>query len=104
MIREQVHPQGLAARTRALELARLGASFPGREYGDAIFLLDPGVLMVPSFMGRRPLAAMHGYDPAHPDMAALLWSNRPIPDSVRHLAGVRAFLEAEIERAEREAA
>jgi len=47
-------------------------------------------------MGVNPLAAMHGYDPAHPDMAALLWSNRPVPASVRHLTDVRSFLESEL--------
>ncbi|HVP14911.1 MAG TPA: alkaline phosphatase family protein [Terriglobales bacterium] len=78
------------------DLARAGALFPDREYGEDIFLLDPGLLMVPSFMGARELAAMHGYDPAHADMAALLCSNRPIPPEVRRLADVRAFLEAEL--------
>jgi len=77
-------------------------SDPG--WGEDIWLADPGRLIAPSFMGRGMLAAMHGYDPAHPDMAALLWSNRPIPDSVRHLADVRGFLEAELERVQREAA
>jgi hypothetical protein len=77
-------------------LAREGADFPGREYGEAIFLLHPGVLMVPSFMGRSALRAMHGYDPAHPDMAALLWSNRPVPAGVRHLKDVRGYLESEL--------
>jgi hypothetical protein len=78
----------------ALEAA--GARFGGHEYGDDVYLLDPGVLMVPSFMGDAPVAAMHGYDPAHPDMAALLMSNRPIPEGVRHLTDVRAHLEAEL--------
>jgi hypothetical protein len=77
------------------ELERAGARFPAREYGEDIFLLDPGMLMVPSFMGDRPVAAMHGYDPAHPAMAALLLSNRPIPEAVDRLAAVRGFLEAE---------
>jgi len=86
------------------ELSRLGALFPAREYGDAVFLLDPGVLMAPSFMGERPLAAMHGYDPSHPDMAALLWSNRPVPESVRRLGDVRGFLEAELDALRAEAA
>jgi hypothetical protein len=54
------------------------------------------MLMVPSFMGDTPVAAMHGYDPSHPDMAALLMSNRPIPEAVRHLTDVRAFLESEL--------
>lgn len=80
----------------ALEAA--GARFEGREYGEDIYLLDPGVLMVPSFMGDTPVAAMHGYDPSHPDMAALLMSNRPIPEAVSHLTDVRAFLESELAR------
>ena len=88
----------------AAELERMGALFPGREYGDDVFLLDPGVLMVPSFMGKSPLAAMHGYDPSHPDMAALLWSNRPVPEAVRNLADVRGFLEAELDALRAEAA
>jgi hypothetical protein len=86
------------------ELERQGALFPRRDYGDAVYLLHPGVLMVPSFMGARPLAAMHGYDPSHPDMAALLWSNRPVPESVARLKDVRGFLESELEALRREAA
>ena len=78
------------------ELERAGALFPGREYGEDILLLDPGVLMVPSFMGTRPLAAMHGYDPAHPAMAALLYANGPVPETVRHLKDVRSYLEGEL--------
>lgn len=84
-------------------LALAGA--PGDAgWGDEVFLVDPGRLIVPSFMGRGALAGMHGYDPAHPDMAALLWSNRPIPESVRRLTDVRAFLEAELDALEKEAA
>jgi len=52
--------------------------------------------MVPSFMGRSRLAAMHGYDPSHADMAALLWSNRPIPEGVLHVRDVKAHLESEL--------
>ena len=79
------------------ELEREGCRFPGRDYGDDIYLLDPGRIMVPSFMGARPVRAMHGYAPSHPDMAALLWSNRPLPAHVRHLTDVRGFLEDELE-------
>jgi hypothetical protein len=83
----------------AAELAREGADFAGREYGEDIFLLRPGALLVPSFMGSRPVAAMHGYDPAHPDMTALLASNRPLPANVRHLADLRGFFERELDAA-----
>jgi len=85
------------------ELAREGADFAAREYGEDVFLLRPGALLVPSFMGSRPVAAMHGYDPGHPDMTALLASNRPLPAGVRHLADLRGFLESEV-RAAAEAA
>jgi Type I phosphodiesterase / nucleotide pyrophosphatase len=55
---------GAGRRLADEELAAMGCRFPGREYGDAVFLADPGVLIVPSFMGARAIAAMHGY---HPD-------------------------------------
>jgi hypothetical protein len=85
-------------------LAREGVLFPDHDYGESVFLLDPGVLMVPSFMGTSPLRAMHGYDPGHPDMAAVLLSNRPVPERVRHLREVRGFLESELEAMLAEAA
>jgi hypothetical protein len=97
--RERVRSALAGARGRWLdreELERGGAYFADQAYGEDLFLLDPGVLMVPSFMGRSPLQAMHGYDPSHPDMAALLWSNRPVPESVSHLTHVRAHLESEM--------
>ena len=78
------------------ELERAGVRFPAHEYGDDVFLLDAGVLMVPSFMGSAPLAGMHGYDPAHPDMAALLACDREVPAGVRGLTDVRAFLEGQL--------
>lgn len=105
--REQVverlsaHPGG---RWLAPGELRRAAAPDDPRWGEDVFLVDPGQLLVPSFMGRGPLAAMHGYDPAHPDMAALLWSNRPIPEPVRHLTDVRAHLESELDALAREVA
>jgi hypothetical protein len=76
------------------ELAALGCLFPDRAYGEAVFLADPGVLIVPSFMGARPIAAMHGY---HPDDAFSLGcfmtdAGTDAPASIlgfkRHLVGL----------------
>lgn len=78
-------------------LAAEGADFADHRFGEEVFLLDPGVLMVPSYMGRAPLAAMHGYDPTHPDMAGILASNRPLPSEVTHLAHLRDHLERELD-------
>ena len=87
-------------QARAAHTGGLGArdgKGPGHDYGESIYLLAPGRLMVPSFMGSRPVQAMHGYDPSHPDMAALMWSNRPMSADVRHLVQVRAHLERELD-------
>jgi hypothetical protein len=88
-------PDGRWLDEAALE--REGCRFPAHDYGDEVYLLAPGRLMLPSFMGSAPVRAMHGYDPAHPDMAALLYSNRPVPERVRHLRDVRGFIEAELD-------
>jgi hypothetical protein len=85
------------------DLARAGCRFGDRAFGDDVFLLDPGVLMVPSFMGSTAVAAMHGYAPDHPDMAAFLAANRALPATLRHLSDVRAFLESELDALAREA-
>lgn len=79
------------------ELAREGADFSDHRYGEDLFLMRPGALLVPSFMGRAPVAAMHGYDPSHSAMPGLLASNRPLPADVTHLSHLRAFLERELD-------
>jgi hypothetical protein len=91
----EVAARALAGRGRRLpdaELDALGCLFPGREYGEAVFLADPGALIVPSFMGSRPIAAMHGY---HPDDAFsrgcfLTDAGGSDPDSI---LGFKAFLQ-----------
>jgi len=60
------------------ELVALGCDFPGQRYGQLIFLMDPGHLIVPSHMGLKPIRGMHGYHPDHPDSdAALLSTHAP---------------------------
>lgn len=65
------------------ELSRLHCLFPDRYFGEMIFLLREGVLIVPSDMGERPIRAMHGY---HPDekqsYAALLTNQTELPNDV----------------------
>jgi hypothetical protein len=45
------------------ELAAYGCRFDDARYGRSVFLANPGVMIVPSFMGREQIGAMHGYDP-----------------------------------------
>jgi hypothetical protein len=47
----------------AAELEEFGCDFPDDRYGQHVLLAHPGVMVVPSFMGRERIAAMHGYDP-----------------------------------------
>ncbi len=65
------------------ELERLHCLFPDRYFGELIFLMREGVLIVPSHMGERPIRAMHGYHPEEKHSYAALLTNQPqIPDDV----------------------
>ena len=57
------------------ELTDLGTLFPDRYFGQLIFLMEEGTLIVPSHMGERPIRAMHGYHPDAPHSYASLCTN-----------------------------
>ncbi|MBI3885773.1 MAG: alkaline phosphatase family protein [Opitutae bacterium] len=57
------------------ELEELGAFFPDGYFGELIYLVPEGVLIVPSDMGERPIRAMHGYHPDDPHSYAALLTN-----------------------------
>ena len=59
------------------ELKELRAFFPDHYFGELIFLVQEGVLIVPSHMGERPLRAMHGYHPREKHSYAALLTNQP---------------------------
>lgn len=56
-------------------LAEYGCDFDDARYGDLFFLLKPGVLLCPSFMGEKPMAGMHGFWPEDKDSLAMFASN-----------------------------
>jgi hypothetical protein len=65
------------------ELKELGAFFPDRYFGELIFLVNEGVLIVPSHMGERPIRGMHGYHPREKHSFAALCSNQEaIPEGI----------------------
>jgi predicted AlkP superfamily pyrophosphatase or phosphodiesterase len=76
------------------ELTDLGTFFPDRYFGELIFLVEEGTLIVPSHMGERPIRAMHGYHPDAPHSYAALMTNQPnvpvgitaIPDMFKLMA------------------
>ncbi len=68
-------PQGRIIPDQELESLR--ALFPDRQFGELIFLVREGVLIVPSHMGERPIRAMHGYHPSEKHSYAALLTNQP---------------------------
>jgi hypothetical protein len=72
------------------ELRDLGILFPDRRFGETIFLLHPGWLIVRrDFYGSDGIpAAMHGYHPDDPYSDAVFLSNRAPAREVRALADV----------------
>lgn len=65
------------------ELKSLRALFPDRYFGELIFLVREGVLIVPSHMGERPIRAMHGYHPTEKhSYAAFLTNQSGVPDEL----------------------
>ncbi len=86
----QSHPDGRWLSEETLHL--WGCDFPDRRYGHRFFLLNPGVLLNPSFMGRSALAGMHGYDPIHEDSVAFFATNDPHLQTPKGLEDIRASL------------
>ncbi|HWA10530.1 MAG TPA: alkaline phosphatase family protein [Opitutaceae bacterium] len=87
------------------ELRELGTLFPDRYFGELIFLVEEGVLIVPSHMGERPIRAMHGYHPDAPhSYASLLTNYADVPEDITaiphvcHLMTAHAAIAAERNR------
>ena len=68
-----------------------------RAFGDAIYLLDAGIQIVPSDMGSKPLNGMHGFIPADKHSCAAILSNTELPENIEHVADYFNFM---IERAD----
>ncbi|MFN0078817.1 MAG: alkaline phosphatase family protein [Prosthecobacter sp.] len=75
------------------ELKTLRAQFDDGRFGETIFLVQEGVLIVPSHMGERPIRAMHGYHPHDPQSYATLFSSTPdVPASITHIPHIHRLM------------
>ncbi len=84
------------------ELQELGTFFPDRKFGDLIFLVQEGVLIVPSHMGERPIPAMHGYHPDDKHSFASLFTNQTgIPEDITAIPHVYRLMETDALAAQR---
>ena len=68
-----------------------------RIFGDAIFLLNPGIQIVPSDMGEKPLNGMHGFAPEDKDSQAVILSTGEIPDRIRYVADYFGLMKQRME-------
>lgn len=75
------------------ELRALRAPFEDGYFGELVFLVREGVLIVPSHMGERPIRAMHGYHPSEPQSHAALLTNRPsLPDDITAIPHIHRLM------------
>jgi predicted AlkP superfamily pyrophosphatase or phosphodiesterase len=70
---------------------------PDRPFGDALFLMDPGIQIAPSDMGARALNGMHGFAPEDKDSQAVILSTDEIPDTVRRVSDYFQLMKQRIE-------
>ncbi len=81
------------------ELAELRTLFADRAFGELIFLVREGTLIVPSHMGERPIRAMHGYHPDDPQSyAALLTNQKDLPAEVTAIPHLHRLMAAAVRR------
>ena len=57
---------------------RFHIDFDNRQYGDDIFLTEPGTVIFPNFHSYVRPKAMHAYDPAHPDQHGIFIASKEI--------------------------
>jgi hypothetical protein len=82
------------------ELREMNALFEDRYFGELIFLVKEGVLIVPSHMGERPIRAMHGYHPSDKHSYAALCTNQSeLALGVRSIPEIFKLMTYEAERA-----
>ncbi len=80
-------------------LAENGCLFPDRRYGELWFLLNNGVIFVPSFMNRHRVPAMHGFDPREPDSAACWLANHADYEAPKRIEQIFFVMQAAAGRA-----
>ncbi|MGN6554750.1 MAG: alkaline phosphatase family protein [Verrucomicrobiota bacterium] len=82
------------------ELKQLRAWFSDGYFGELIFLVKEGVLIIPSHMGERPIRGMHGYHPTDPQSYAMLCTNQSeIPAHVAAIPDIYQLMTRDAEYA-----
>ena len=67
-----------------------------KKFGEMFFLMNPGLLINPSYMGLNVIPGMHGYHPDDKDSYATILSNREIPENINSITDIRKTMESEL--------
>jgi predicted AlkP superfamily pyrophosphatase or phosphodiesterase len=82
------------------ELKALRAPCEDGYFGELIFLVNEGVLIVPSHMGERPIRGMHGYHPEAKHSYAMLCTNQPdVPEDIAGITDIFRLMTRDAELA-----
>ncbi|UCF79335.1 MAG: alkaline phosphatase family protein [Candidatus Eiseniibacteriota bacterium] len=73
------------------ELSELGLGFNGNRYGEIIFVMDPGHVVVPSFVSTGVPRAMHGFHPSDPFSRACFLSRDEPESAPGHIKDMHSF-------------
>ncbi|MCJ8346327.1 hypothetical protein MJH12_12360, partial [bacterium] len=77
-------------------LRKWSCYFPDQKFGELIFLMDPGRLICPSFMGNKTVKGMHGYHPEDKDSYASLCSNSILKVAVNSIVDIYSLIKSEV--------
>ncbi|HHT9120113.1 MAG TPA: alkaline phosphatase family protein [Candidatus Hypogeohydataceae bacterium YC41] len=78
------------------ELEGLGVYFPDGRYGELIFLMKPGCLIEPGFMGGKILQGMHGFHPEEPTSCAMFMTTEGNVSPPENVTGFFKLMRASI--------
>jgi hypothetical protein len=71
--------------------AELGLRFKTNEYGEIIFVMNPGHLVVPSYVGSSAPKAMHGFHPSDEYSRACFLSSKELDSPPHHIRDLFSF-------------
>ncbi len=91
-----LEPRGWGRMLSRQELEEFGCYFEDGRYGTHIFLLKPGFMIVPSFMGKQRLEGMHGYDPADRFSKGCFLTNVPDLQLPASILDIKSFLDGRL--------
>jgi hypothetical protein len=81
------------------ELKNMHVYFEDGRFGELFYLMNPGLLITPCYMGLKSIPGMHGYHPHDKDSYAMIASNNVLPDDLFSITDIRSVMERELNRA-----